>query len=200
MLFSAFLIPSIVAILIVSVGCAASTTSQSAAYPSQEPKNPIQATPNRMPALANCGDRMHPPCHPEVRVGKYGIGCKTVASRTTVGPASYNVSDIGKSGVPQLTPGRIALARRIQRYTGSRTLRFAIGPFGPWRRTAPIVFDATEGPCFDGAPGYLVLNDSDGNTFYEPGEAPGYIHPGPGDIRATPGPWCHHRTGVAPCD
>jgi hypothetical protein len=52
-----------------------------------------------------------------------------------------------------------------------------------------IVFDATDGPCADSAPGYWVLNDPDSNSFYEPGESPGFVHPIPGEVAPTPGPW-----------
>ncbi|TAM77048.1 hypothetical protein EPN44_03910 [bacterium] len=56
-------------------------------------------------------------------------------------------------------------------------------------RSEFIVFDATAGPCFDGAPGYRVLNASPPNAFYEPGEAPGFIHAVPGEVAPTAGPW-----------
>jgi len=183
----------ICAILLGIAGC--STTTQQSATVSGTP----ESIPNPMPHIADCGIPNHPPCHPEVHVGQYGIGCKTYEKPTLVGPPSYSLSDIGRLGVPRLSREQVSLARQIQRYVRSRTLRFAIvGPIVA--RGAFLVFDAIEGPCFDGAPGYLLLNDSSGNSFYQPGEAPGYVHAGPGDVRATPGPWCRHRPGVAPCD
>lgn len=130
-------------------------------------------------------DLSHAPPHPEVQVGKYGIACLTVQQRTTPGETSYNVEDIGKQGVPALTREQISMVRRIQRYIQSRTLRFTFVRMQP----RFIVFDATDGPCADFAPGYGVLNDPWSDLFYEPGDAPGFVHAVPGEVAPTPGPW-----------
>jgi hypothetical protein len=120
----------------------------------------------------------------EVAVGKYGTGCRTYAQPQVVGEASYSVRDIGKTGVPNLTAEQRTLVRRIQHYIHSKTLRFTFLWNGNF-----LVFDATDGPCADFAPGYWVLNDKSPNTFYEPGEAPGFVHAIPGDAAPTLGPW-----------
>lgn len=130
-------------------------------------------------------DLSHPPPHSEVRVGEYGIACLTVRQRTVPGETSYNVEDVGKRGVPALTWEQISTVRRIQRYVHSRTLRFTFVRVPPHF----IVFDATDGPCADVAPGYWVLNDPEPDSFYEPGESPGFVHLIPGEIAPTPGPW-----------
>jgi hypothetical protein len=151
-----------------------------------------------IPIARNCGNP--PRCTPEVPVGRYGIACIPFEGPSPPGTASFSVADAGKQGVVKLSPSQFRLVRLMQHFIRSSTLRFAVGPFGPWGRPALIVFDATEGPCYAGALGYFVLNDADGNTFYQPGEAADHIHAGPGDIRASPGPWCRRRLGVAPCD
>ncbi len=138
-------------------------------------------------------DLSHPPPHPEVQVGKYGIACLTVLRRTTPGETSYKVDDIGKQGVPALTRDQISMVGRIQRYIQSRTLRFTFVPMRPLF----IVFDATDGPCADFAPGYWVLNDPESNSFYEPGDSPGFVHPIPGEVAPTPGPWMRPDRGRA---
>jgi len=130
-------------------------------------------------------DVSRPRPYPEVKFGKYGIACLTVRQRTTPGETSYNVEDIGKQGVPALTPEQISMVRRIQRYIQSRTLRFTFVRMQP----RFVVFDATDGPCAAFAPGYWVLNDPEPDSFYEPGEAPGFVHPIPGEVAPTPGPW-----------
>ncbi len=130
-------------------------------------------------------DLSHPPPHPEVQVGKYGIACLTVQQRTTPGETSYDVENIGKQGVPALTREQISMVRPIQRYIQSRTLRFTFVHMQPHF----VVFDATDGPCADFAPGYWVLNDPRPDSFYEPGEAPGFVHAVPGEDAPTPGPW-----------
>lgn len=142
---------------------------------------------------SKCGGPHYPPCHPEVRVGQHGIGCKTFDVPDQVGPPSYLVSDIGKGGVPRISAKQIRLAREIQHYVHSPTLRFAV-------LASPdtfVIFDAKNGPC--AALGYPVLNFANGNLYYEPGEAPGYVYAGPGDGAPTPGPWCHRQPRIAPC-
>jgi hypothetical protein len=118
-----------------------------------------------------------------VPVGRYGIGCRTVNAPNEVGPPSYSVKDTGKPGVPALTKKEAHDIRVIERYVHSPTLRFA--------RIFPrfIVFDANQGPCFEGAAGYWIMNDPvNDNLYYQPGEAPGDIHAVPGD-GSMPHPW-----------
>ncbi len=105
---------------------------------------------------------------PEVQVGKYGIACLTVQQQTTPGETSYSVEDIGKQGVPALTREQISMVRRIQKYIQSRTLRFTFVRMQPYF----VVFDATDGPCADFAPGYWVLNDPWPDSFTSLGKHP----------------------------
>jgi len=94
------------------------------------------------------------------------------------------VGDVGKTGVPKLTREQNKLLRAIRNDVRSITLRFA------FIDDQFIVFDATAGPCSEAAVGYWVMNDpSGGNLYYQPGEAPGDIHAGPGDVSPTQGPW-----------
>jgi hypothetical protein len=109
----------------------------------------------------------------EVQISPYGIGCRTYQAPNDVGPPSYSVADIGKPGVPTLSTEQLALIRRIRHYIASNTLRFAF--VSQW---GFVVFDAVQGPCPDGAPGYEILN-SNRNLYYQPGEAPGFVHAGP---------------------
>ena len=119
-----------------------------------------------------------------VPVGRYGIGCRTVNAPNEIGPASYSVYDVGKTGVPSLNKKQLHIVNAIRHYLHSRTLRFAF----IYRRF--IVFDATQGPCFEGAAGYWIMNDPSPNMYYQPGEAPGDIHAVPADDgKPTPGPW-----------
>jgi hypothetical protein len=124
-----------------------------------------------------------------VPVGRYGIGCRTCEEPNVVGPPSYLVSDIGKPGVPTLTADQLTLVHRIRHYLHSKTLRFAfVNAYNRGPRF--IVFEGDDAPCSDAALGYPVLN-SDTNEFYEPGEAPSFVHPGPPLIgpTSTPYPW-----------
>ncbi len=100
----------------------------------------------------------------------------------STGPASYQVSDISRPGVPGLTDADVLLIHRIEKYYPSNTLRFIILP-----RIGLLVFDARFGMCADFAPGYPALNRA--NTFYEPGEDPYAVHAVPGDVAPTLGPW-----------
>ena len=132
--------------------------------------------------------RLHPSTpHPirrvsEIRTGKFGIKCK-VTHPTVVGPPSYSVYDIGKTGVPRVTPSQIGLIRRILKYVGSPTIRFAF-----LSRHEFIVFDTQGQPCAAFALGLPVLNEV--NSYYQPGEDPRYTHSGPGgSLPPTPWPW-----------
>jgi hypothetical protein len=135
-------------------------------------------------AAAASGDLSQAPRNPDVRVGKYGVSCLTFEDRTHASNVSYSVDDIGKPGTPRLTTDEASVVRRIQKYVHSKTLRFAFleteSPF--------VIFDATNGPCFDGAPGYWIMNDPSG-TFFEPGEGPAFEHPIPAEVSPTAGPW-----------
>ncbi len=122
-----------------------------------------------------------------VRASRYGVACKSYEYPNALGPASYNVADIGKSGVPPLTEDQLRLLHRIQRYIHSKTIRFVF--LGHNHRLA--LFNATHGPCIDAAPGYWVLNSGHfPNNFYEPGDNPYIIRAGePPGFAPTPGPW-----------
>ena len=92
---------------------------------------------------------------------------------------SYLVSDIGKSGVPQLSVRERATIETIRRHLRSKTLRFA------WieHHTATsefIVFDASDGPCTIGSLGYPVISGTC-NEYYKPGENPYETFAAPGD-------------------
>jgi hypothetical protein len=119
-------------------------------------------------------------------VAKYGVRCSGyIAQGQTPNPVpappSYSVRDIGRPGVPALGTSDLKTIAAIARKTGTRTLRFAILSYygRPTRLPAFIVFDATDGPCDDDAPGYVVLNEAPyDNLFYEPGENPYSPHAG----------------------
>ena len=122
-----------------------------------------------------------------VRVGSFGIACKSYAYPTSLGPPSFSVRDIGKPHVPPLTDRHRSMVMRIRRYVASGYLRFAfLG--SPRNPHAFIVFDAIYGPCYSGAGGYAVLNGC-ANEIYEPGEDPRSIKAASTDIYTTPGPW-----------
>ncbi len=98
-----------------------------------------------------------------------GVQCVPYGKSTSEGPRSYLVSDLGKTGVPELSGSELNTLRLIQRYVHSRLLRFAfVGQFGG----EFIIFNAKLGPCLDAAGGYRVLNGAFCNAFYEPGEDP----------------------------
>ena len=155
-----------------------------------------QRVAHSIPIQHNCGNP--PRCVPEVPIGRYGWTCIPFEYSSQLGAPSYDIADAGKLGVPKLSRGQLMLIRLIRHYKQSNMLRFAVGPFGPGKRRALIVFDATEGPCYGGAPGYLILNDKSRNGYYQPGEAADDIHAAP--FLTKVGPWCRPRRGVAPCD
>ncbi len=119
-----------------------------------------------------------------VAIGHFGIGCLTAAG-PEIGPASYLVADVGRRGAPSLNASERRMVKAIREYVSSRTLRIAFLP----RVIHFMVFDATQGPCMDIAPGYWVMNSRAGNLFYEPGEAPGFVHAVPAGAMPTAGPW-----------
>jgi hypothetical protein len=104
-----------------------------------------------------------------------------------MGPPSYLVRDMGKRGVPRVTPANARMVNAITKYVHSKTLRFAyIG-------REFIVFDAAQGPCAPYAPGYSVLNGAY-NEMYSPTDdftsttaVPGY--------RIKPRPWIPREHG-----
>ena len=122
---------------------------------------------------------------PPIRVGA-GVTCmpwsppgKPRNTRPT--PVSYRVGGIGKPGVPVLDARSRATLRRIAHQNHSRTLRFAYLFFSyqpAGTRGRFIVYDATEGPCAEGAR-YRVLNGGF-NEFYQPSEDPWSPQPIPG--------------------
>lgn len=78
----------------------------------------------------------------------------------------YSVTEIGKPGVPTLTPAQVRAVRKIQRAFGTAHLQFVLLP-------EFVVFNATRGVCANWAGGYPMLNDNaDGRRWYEPGENP----------------------------
>ena len=123
-----------------------------------------------------------------VKVGRLGIGCKSFAYPTSVGPPSFSVSDIGKEGVPRLTAEERRLVRDVQAYGKSEYRRFAFVGRSPKLPHGFIVFDAIHGACYSGAGGYPVLNGCT-NEIYQPGDDPRYTKAGSTDIYTTPGPW-----------
>ncbi len=149
--------------------------------------------------VMQCDESGRSPCTQGVAVGRFGIACRLYEAPGHTGSPSYNVADIGKPGVVELSSRQAKLVQRIYRYVESGTLRFAVGPFGPSDHRALIVFDAVRSPCYLAVPGYRVLNDADGNIYYQPGDA-NFVYPGDLDVPATPGPWCSAEPGVAPCD
>lgn len=124
---------------------------------------------------------------------RYGIGCfgfiRTGATPNPLPPPeSYLISDVGKPGFPALTKHETWMVRTITHYVHSPTLRLAWLAHGEF-----VVFDATDGPCADFAPGYPVLNGVC-NDYYQPGENPYSTSPGPTEIQCAKRPWLNvHR-------
>jgi hypothetical protein len=114
-----------------------------------------------------------------VRVGEHGIACRLWSTHGSrgLGPPSYRVQDIGKSGVPTLNHAQLGLINEIERYVKSTTLWFALTPDPDHDAdTQFIIFDTATGPgdkapCSYNPPGYAVLN-LPGDFYYESGEAP----------------------------
>ena len=115
----------------------------------------------------------------EVMVGS-GIACRL--SSSAVGPTSYAAQDVGKPGLPKVSPKDLATLKRIIRTAGDPTLRFAyvMGEF--------IVYDAFNGPCA-GMVRYRVINGAC-NEFYEPYDIAYNTSSamGPGCLNPTPQP------------
>ena len=111
-----------------------------------------------------------------------GIQCTPYGESSPQGPRNYAVSEIGKRGVPALKKNQLKMLSSIRKYVRSSTLRFT------FIDDDLVVFDAVDGPCFDGgAPGYPVLNGAC-DEYYQPGEDPRKTVPAPGCI-GPPRPW-----------
>jgi hypothetical protein len=97
------------------------------------------------------------------------------------GAWNYLIEEANKPGTPALTQRELAQLRAVKKRHPSRFLRFAVlnvPQLGGYFREF-VIFDATDGPCYDGAPGYQDLNAGP-NIYYEPGENPYATHPVPG--------------------
>lgn len=120
--------------------------------------------------------------------GAYRVGAGTACVYAArVGPPSYLVRDIGRTGVPHLGAGDRRMLKAIMRYVHPSTLRFAYigGRFA--------VFDAAYGPCYGGQ--YPVLNASSCNDIYTPEDAENETVAGPGGCWGHPRPWIPHDPG-----
>jgi len=122
-------------------------------------------------------------------IGTIGVQCIPYGETHPEGPRNYSIFDIGKRGVPILTKKQRKMLSSIREYVKSPTLRFT------FIYDDLVVFDATDGPCFDGgAPGYPVLNGAC-NEYYQPGEDPRKTVPAPGCI-GPPRPWISSDKGL----
>lgn len=123
----------------------------------------------------------------EVRVGG-GIACSV---NGVVGPPSYSVYDIGKSGVPIPNTKDLNMIHAIMKYVHPSTLRFA------YLDTMMVVYDSyTQGEvCSGGAP-YFVLN-AGCNEFYADTDRPFNTISG-GEMGCTfaPRPWIPNDPGA----
>ena len=118
-----------------------------------------------------------------------GVQCTPYGEKRPQGPRNYSVFEIGKRGVPELTRDQRKMLASIRKFVRSRSLRFT------FIESDFVVFDAVDGPCFDGgAPGYPVLNGAC-NEYYEPGEDPRKTAPAPGCI-GPPRPWIPSDKGL----
>jgi len=119
-------------------------------------------------------------------VGKYGVRCSGYVApgqtpNRVLAPPSYSVRGIGRPGVPVLDAVDLQTVSTIARRTGSRTLRFVVLSYPRHTTSLPplVVFDATDGPCEVGAPGYAVLNEGPhDDLWYQPGGNPYGPHAG----------------------
>ena len=131
-----------------------------------------------------------------VHVSEHGVGCIGIEEPDRIGPASYGVRDIGAPDVPRLAKKQKDMIARIERYIRPTYLRFAFVPTR-FSKNQFIIFDAMpgawDGPCINAAPGYQILNETNPNLFYQPGENPFVLRAVPGDVAPTPGPWMKSR-------
>jgi hypothetical protein len=111
---------------------------------------------------------------------RHGIRCTAWGQHPGPGQYSYSFLELGAPDVPKLSLHEADEIKSIEKRTKSKTIRFTIlqlrERLGVLRQF--IIFDAVDGPCAVGAPGYIVLNDSNGNTYYQPGENPYQVHGG----------------------
>ncbi len=127
---------------------------------------------------------------PAPSLSKVGVQCSAwtpqgIAPDPADVQTSYQVSDVGKPGVPTLSDDERSLLREIGHYVRSKTLRIAFLD-NERDHHRMIVFDAVRGSCMDEAPGYKVLNGAC-NEYYEPGETPRWTHATP--YCDAPPPW-----------
>jgi hypothetical protein len=120
----------------------------------------------------------------EVHVG-LGTAC---SSNGLIGPTSYPVIDIGKTGVPKISSANLSIVNAIRHYVHPKTLMFAYVP-----GVVPfVVYDASNGVCSGGQ--YMVLNAKACNAFYAPTD----VRFGAGAMigcLAAPRPWIPHDSG-----
>lgn len=116
------------------------------------------------------------------QVGR-GIACRINGHQ--FGPLSYSARDVGRKGVPKLSPTDLSELHQIERYVHSPNLRFAFetGTF--------IVFNAMLGPCYGGAPGYQVLNGATCKASWAPTDGLGALP----DCFNPPRPWVKNDGG-----
>ncbi len=119
----------------------------------------------------------------EVIVGA-GIACSRDG---IIGPPSYAVRDLGKTGVPHLQSRDLRMLHEIMRYVHPSTLRFV------YLRGRLAIFDAEDGPCYSGQ--YPVLNARWCNEIFVPADADGRMFAGPGGCWAHPRPWIPNDGG-----
>ncbi len=112
-------------------------------------------------------------------VGKYGVQCSglVLSGKSQYGegltpPVNYNVSDIGKAGVPWLDRLSLTEVALVKTRARSSKLRFVVIP----PRIGLVVFNATAGPCY-AAPLYEALNLP--GYHYQPGENPWGLYADP---------------------
>jgi hypothetical protein len=127
---------------------------------------------------------------PPVQGVRDGLGqrCIPYGETQSTGPVIYHVADIGRRGVPVLTPSQKRSISAITRYLKSPHLRFVL------LDRQFVVFNAFRGPCVYDAPGYQVLNGFC-NEYYQPGRDPDHTHPVAGCI-GPPRPWAPADRGL----
>jgi hypothetical protein len=109
-----------------------------------------------------------------------GIACRVDAK---VGPVTYRVSDLGKTGTATISNRDAAMLHALMHYVQPKTLRF--GYLAPGRL---IIFDAVHGPCWPAEGGYFVLNRAC-NQYYAPTENMYGFTAGAGGCMMAPRPW-----------
>ena len=120
----------------------------------------------------------------EVQIGS-GTACYLNGHTSA---ASFSVSDIGRPGVPKVSPSDLSMLHAIMHYVHTRTLRFVFlsGKF--------YIYDASVGLCNPSPSGYYVLNASSCNVYYQPPLDLKAPHAVPGCWN-VPRPWIPHDRG-----